>query len=128
MAQARDLVPHGLDDPRVAVPDGGGEDAGEQVEVLPTVGAPGPHALGFHEHQRLVVQRLHAWEDGGALALDQFPRYHRVITTRLSVKNSTESRPWALRSPKKEPRDPPKGKKAIGAATPMLMPIMLMPA
>ena len=93
MAQARDLVLHGLDDPRMAVPDRGGEDAGEQVEVFTPIGAPGPHALRLHEHQGLVVQRLYAGEDGGALALDQFPRYHRVITTRLSVKNSTESRP-----------------------------------
>ena len=93
VAQARDLVLHGLDDPRMAVPDRGGEDAGEQVEVFTPIGAPGPHALRLHEHQGLVVQRLYAGEDGGALALDQFPRYHRVITTRLSVKNSTESRP-----------------------------------
>ena len=54
-------------------------------------------------------------------------QYHLEMTTFLSVKNCTLSCPCALRSPKNDPFVPPKGKNAIGAATPILIPIIDTP-
>src|SRR5262249_16724171 len=54
--------------------------------------------------------------------------YQLEITTRRSGKKSIASVPCALRSQKNELREPPNGKNAIGAATPIFTPIMLMPA
>ena len=48
----------------------------------------------------------------------------RLVTVFLRVKNSTASGPWACRSPRNESFQPENGKKATGAATPMLTPIM----
>jgi len=47
-----------------------------------------------------------------------------AIITFLSVKNSTASRPCACITPKKLPFHPEKGKYAIGAGTPMLIPTL----
>jgi len=60
-------------------------------------------------------------------ASDQNWRDHsfgqRSTTTFFWVKNSTASIPWPCILPKNDPFHPLKGKKAIGAATPMFMPM-----
>ena len=49
---------------------------------------------------------------------------NRLVTVFLRVKKSTASVPCACRSPRNESFQPENGKKATGAATPMLTPIM----
>src|SRR6266508_2924879 len=50
---------------------------------------------------------------------------HLAITTLVSVKNWKASLPCPFKSPNKDSPAPPNGKKAMGAAMPMLIPIML---
>src|SRR6185436_12418265 len=121
------------------------EDPAEEIEIVAPIRVADVCAFPLREDQRLLVVRRDARKEEllvlrsyfvGRQTLDigrQAGRafgvghVHREITTFLSVKNSTESRPCAFRSPKNDPFVPPKGKNAIGAATPMFTPIMLTP-
>ena len=56
------------DDLRMAVPDGGRENPGEEIQVGPPCGIPDPDALPLGEDQGRRVHRAHAGEEEPVLA------------------------------------------------------------
>jgi len=83
---------------------------GEQVRLLPFRAEPG------QPYQALPARSLRLRGIDHSFG-------QRSTTTFFWVKNSTASMPWPCRSPKNDSFQPEKGKNAIGAATPMLMPM-----
>src|SRR5690606_451645 len=61
--ESADLVPDPLHDLRVAVPDGGGQDPGEEVHVAAPVHRHHLHPLRLRDHDRLAVERSDRGEE-----------------------------------------------------------------
>jgi hypothetical protein len=60
MADAAQLVGHGLEHTRMAVPDRRREDSGEEIQILVAAEVPHPYAMALFEDEGSAIERADA--------------------------------------------------------------------